>query len=89
MRKHPGALLLGYLGLYALLRFIVEIFRGDVVRGLVFSLETPRLARWFHLPPHEPLFLSVGQLGSLIVIGICALVWTRMRRQAADASDGQ
>jgi hypothetical protein len=33
-----------------------------------------------HLPPKEPLFLSVGQLGSLIVFALCAVVWTRMRR---------
>jgi len=82
VRKHPGALLLTYLGCYALLRFIVEIFRGDVVRGLVFALDTPRLARWLHLPPHEPIFLSVGQLASLIVLGLCVAAWVRLRRQA-------
>ena len=26
-------------------------------------------------PPHEPIFLSVGQLGSLIVLALCAVVW--------------
>jgi phosphatidylglycerol:prolipoprotein diacylglycerol transferase len=80
VRRQPGTLLVVYLGLYALLRFFVEIFRGDVIRGLVFALDTPRLARWLHLPPKEPLFLSVGQLGSLIVFALCAVVWTRMRR---------
>ena len=82
VRKQPGTLLVTYLGLYALLRFFVEIFRGDFVRGLVFSLHTPRLAGWLHLPPQEPLFLSVGQLGSLIVFALCAVVWTRMRKAA-------
>ena len=86
VRRQPGTLLITYLGLYALLRFFVEIFRGDVIRGLVFSLDTPRLARWLHLPPQEPLFLSVGQLGSLIVFGLCALWWTRLRRLSAGAS---
>ncbi|HMF39453.1 MAG TPA: hypothetical protein VKQ32_02105, partial [Polyangia bacterium] len=66
-----------------LLRFIVEMFRGDVVRGLVFAMDTPRLARWLHLPAHEPIFLSVGQLGSLIVGALCVLAWTRLRRPAA------
>jgi phosphatidylglycerol---prolipoprotein diacylglyceryl transferase len=80
VRRQPGTLLVAYLGLYALLRFVVEIFRGDVIRGLVFSLDTHRLAGWLHLPPKEPLFLSVGQLGSLIVLALCAVVWTRMRR---------
>jgi phosphatidylglycerol:prolipoprotein diacylglycerol transferase len=86
VRKQPGTLLVTYLGLYALLRFIVEIFRGDVIRGLVVSLNTPRLARWLHLPAQEPLFLSVGQLGSLIIFALCAVWWTRLRRQSADAS---
>jgi len=82
LRRRPGALLLTYLACYATLRFVVEIFRGDVVRGLVVALETPRLAGWLRLPTHEPLFLSVGQLGSLIVLALCALAWSRLRRGA-------
>ena len=69
--------------LYALLRFVVEIFRGDVVRGLVFALDTPRLAGWLRLPAHEPVFLSVGQLASLIVLALCAVAWVRARRKPA------
>lgn len=83
LRGRPGALLVGYLGLYAALRFVVEMFRGDVVRGLVFAVQTPHLAGWLHLPPAEPIFLSVGQLGSLIVAALCAIAWTRMRRASA------
>lgn len=82
-RRHPGTLLVAYLGLYALLRFVVEMFRGDVIRGLVVALETPRLARLLHLPPHEPIFLSVGQLGSLAVLALCAVAWKRLRRTPA------
>jgi phosphatidylglycerol:prolipoprotein diacylglycerol transferase len=82
VRKHPGALLVAYLGLYAVLRFVVEIFRGDVVRGLVVAFDTPRLARWLHLPPHEPVLLSVGQLASLLLLALCAFAWTRLRRPA-------
>ena len=40
----------------------------------------PRLAGWLRLPAHEPLFLSVGQLGSLIAVALCALAWSRLRR---------
>jgi len=81
VRKHPGALLLTYLGCYALLRFIVEIFRGDVVRGLVVAFDTPRLAGWLRLPAHEPIFLSVGQLASLLVLVLCGVAWARLRRK--------
>ena len=80
VRRHPGALLVTYLGLYALLRFVVEMFRGDVIRGLVVAMQTPRLAGWLHLPPREPIFLSVGQLGSLLVLALCGVVLARMRR---------
>jgi phosphatidylglycerol---prolipoprotein diacylglyceryl transferase len=82
VRKRPGTLLVIYLGLYALLRFVVEMFRGDVVRGLVIAFETPRLAGWLRLPPREPIFLSVGQLGSLIVLALCGVAWTRLRGRA-------
>jgi len=86
LRQRPGALLVAYLGLYALLRFVVEMFRGDVVRGLVFALNTPRLAHWLRLPADEPIFLSVGQLGSLIVVTLAALAWSRLRRPTAATS---
>jgi phosphatidylglycerol:prolipoprotein diacylglycerol transferase len=80
-RKHPGTLLVTYLGLYALLRFIVEIFRGDVIRGVLIAFDTPRLAGRLHLPPHEPIFLSVGQLVSLLLIAGCTYAWIRLRRR--------
>ena len=81
-RRHPGTLLVAYLGLYAALRFVVEMFRGDVIRGLVIAFDTPRLAGLLHLPPREPIFLSVGQLGSLAVLALAAVVWRRLRRSA-------
>jgi phosphatidylglycerol:prolipoprotein diacylglycerol transferase len=83
LRRQPGTLLVTYLGLYALLRFVVEIFRGDVVRGLIIAFDTPRLAGWLHLPPHEPIFLSVGQLGSLIVLALVGVAFRHLRRRAA------
>jgi phosphatidylglycerol---prolipoprotein diacylglyceryl transferase len=77
LRRQPGALLLCYLGLYALLRFVVEIFRGDVLRGFPIELATPRLAGWLGLPSGEPIFFSAGQLGSLITAAAVAasLFW--------------
>jgi phosphatidylglycerol:prolipoprotein diacylglycerol transferase len=86
-RREPGTLLVAYLGLYAFLRFVVEMFRGDVVRGLVIAFETPRLAALLHLPPREPIFLSVGQLGSLAVLALCAVAWKRLRAASAARSD--
>jgi len=85
-RSRPGALLLGYLGLYALLRFIVEIFRGDYARKFVVGFETPRLAAWLHLPPGEPVLLSVGQLVSLLVmLAVGVALFRRWRQQRVTA----
>jgi phosphatidylglycerol:prolipoprotein diacylglycerol transferase len=85
-RRRPGTLLVAYLGLYALLRFIVEIFRGDVVRGIAVAFDTPHLARWLHLPAAEPILLSVGQLLSLLILGGCVYAWMRLRRPRAVAA---
>jgi phosphatidylglycerol:prolipoprotein diacylglycerol transferase len=80
LRRRPGALLLVYLGLYAILRFVVEIYRGDVLRGFLVAFETPRLAAWLGLPPAEPIFFSVGQLGSLVVVAAVAVALARWRQ---------
>ncbi len=72
LRRRPGALLALYLGLYAALRFVVEIFRGDTIRGMLVELHTPRLAARLGLAAGEPLFLSTSQVGS-IAIGILLL----------------
>ncbi|HVY37837.1 MAG TPA: prolipoprotein diacylglyceryl transferase [Polyangia bacterium] len=80
LRRRPGALLTLYLGLYAALRFVVEIFRGDALRGMVLSLRTPGLARRLGLAAGEPLFLSVGQLGSLVIAAVLLTLFVRRRR---------
>lgn len=83
LRRRPGTLLLVYLGLYALLRFVVEIFRGDVLRGFPIELATPRLAGWLGLPPGEPIFFSAGQLGSLLsAAAVAAALVLRARARA-------
>lgn len=66
--RAPGALILVYAGGYALLRFCVEIFRGDSARRYVFEWAAPSLARVLGLPPEAPLLLSVSQLASLLVL---------------------
>ncbi len=80
LRQRPGALLALYLSLYAALRFVVEIFRGDALRGMVLSLQTPRLAGRLGLPAGQPLFLSVGQLGSLAIAAVLLTLAVRHQR---------
>ena len=56
LRRQPGTLLVTYLGLYALLRFVVEIFRGDVVRGLIFASTRPASPAGCTCRPRSPSF---------------------------------
>jgi phosphatidylglycerol:prolipoprotein diacylglycerol transferase len=79
LRRRSGATLLVYLGLYAALRFTVEMFRGDAARRFVAALSTPHLAALLHLPPGEPILLSVGQATSLAAIAIVVAVLVRRR----------
>ena len=81
--RRRGATLLAYLGLYATLRFVVEMFRGDAARRYVAALATPRLAALLHLPAGEPILLSVGQAASLAASAIVA--WALLRRPAASS----
>jgi phosphatidylglycerol:prolipoprotein diacylglycerol transferase len=72
LRARPGALVLTYLAAYAVLRFVVELFRGDFARRYVAELATPRLADLLGVPRGEPLLFSVGQLASVLVLVACA-----------------
>ena len=82
-RPRPGSLLLVYLALYALLRFVVEIFRGDYARGFVIGSTRRASPTCSTFPRTSRCCLSVGQLGSLIVLAMCAVAWVRARRNPA------
>jgi phosphatidylglycerol:prolipoprotein diacylglycerol transferase len=86
LRDRPGALLLAYGTCYALLRFTVELFRGDLARRYVVELSTPRFASWLGVPPGDPVLLSVGQLASLVLLAACAVVALRRRASAPHAA---
>ena len=82
----PGALLLIYAAGYAALRFVVEIFRGDRARGFIAEWRVPALARPLGLPAEHPLFLSVSQFVSLVVLlAVAAVVAWRRRAPGARA----
>jgi phosphatidylglycerol---prolipoprotein diacylglyceryl transferase len=79
--RFPGAVVLIYVMAYALLRFTVEIFRGDNARGYLFNLNLPTLARWLGIPAEQPLALSTAQTLSLVlgVLAAAAYRWLRHR----------
>jgi phosphatidylglycerol:prolipoprotein diacylglycerol transferase len=73
--RRPGLALLTYLGLYALLRFTVEFFRGDAARGV-------------HLEGLLPGGLSTGQITSLLVLVAVLALLPRFLRGPGSASGG-
>ena len=83
--RQPGTLILLYAAFYGLLRFTVELFRGDFARRYLVQLDTPGLARWLGLPAGEPALLSTGQAVSvLIAVGAAVVLVVRARRERAD-----
>lgn len=55
---------------YGVLRFVVEVFRGDPSRGFLTELRVPSIAELLHLPESQPLALSVSQLIALALVGL-------------------
>jgi phosphatidylglycerol:prolipoprotein diacylglycerol transferase len=86
--RRPGGLILLYAASYAALRFVVEIFRGDVFRRYLFELSLPRVATALGLPPDEPLLLSVSQFASVVILAavVGVMAWRRTQRQPTRAA---
>ncbi len=80
--RFPGAVVLIYVMAYSLLRFTVEIFRGDNARGTLFDLTLPALAEWLGLPPAQPLALSTAQALSLVLGLLAAVAFRGLRHRA-------
>jgi prolipoprotein diacylglyceryltransferase len=70
----PGAIVALYAGGYAVLRALVEIWRGDV-RARIADLAAPGLASRLGLPADAPIGISAAQAISILAIGAVAL-WT-------------
>jgi phosphatidylglycerol:prolipoprotein diacylglycerol transferase len=81
-RRAPGTVALAYAFGYGLLRFAVEIFRGDDVRGFLFQARVPGLARALALPATLPLFLSSAQATSLLLMAAAAVAYALLRRRS-------
>ena len=81
-RKFPGAVALGYAGAYGMLRFFIEIFRGDDVRGFLFQARIPSLARVLGLSPTEPIFLSTAQATSIGLMVAAGITYSVLRRRS-------
>lgn len=85
-RRFPGAIALTYAFAYGVLRFVLEIFRGDDVRTLLVTIRWPALARTLGMLPDEPLFVSPAQALSLALVVAAATTAIVLRRRASPTS---
>jgi phosphatidylglycerol:prolipoprotein diacylglycerol transferase len=81
-RKFPGAVALAYAFAYGILRFFIEIFRDDEVRGFLFQVRVPGLSTMLGLPPNDPIFLSTAQATSIALMAAATIVYSILRRRA-------
>lgn len=88
-RRRSGSTFLLYVALYAVARFVVELFRGDADRGYLFELVWPWLANLLRVPPGEPMLLSVAQAVSAGLLLAAVLVWLVRRHRAVVAGPGR
>jgi phosphatidylglycerol:prolipoprotein diacylglycerol transferase len=85
--QRPGTLFLLYATLYGLLRFAVELFRGDFARKYIIHLAMPGLAQRLGLPTAEAMLLSYGQLlSAAIIIGAVGVLLYRRGRGVSSAA---
>jgi phosphatidylglycerol:prolipoprotein diacylglycerol transferase len=88
-RAFPGQIVLSYLILYPAIRFVLEIFRGDSVRGFVVELEG--LSTWlsdllgFGDVSERPLFLSTSQFISVLVVVFAFWLSRRLKNQRLES----
>ncbi|MBR58640.1 MAG: hypothetical protein CMH54_11560 [Myxococcales bacterium] len=82
-KKFHGHIFLSYLMVYPLLRFVIEMFRGDKIRGFLVEIQVPGLAEalGFDAAPNEVLMLTTSQFISLLVVGLAVVMRVRMAKK--------
>jgi len=76
-KRWAGQVLAAYLGLYALVRFTLELFRADPERGYPLAVDWPWLDDLLGRPAASPALLSTSQLISLLLVGVALFLWFR------------
>jgi phosphatidylglycerol:prolipoprotein diacylglycerol transferase len=78
-KRFHGQVILAYVAGYAGLRFLLELFRGDLSRRFLFQLRAPALSEALGLPAADPVLLSTSQLVSLVLLAAALVMWRRQR----------
>jgi phosphatidylglycerol:prolipoprotein diacylglycerol transferase len=75
-RRYVGQLFATWLGGYALVRFALELVRGDLERGFLFEIRWAGLSQALGMPAELPVMLSTSQAIALGMLGTAvALRW--------------
>ncbi|MBN2695034.1 prolipoprotein diacylglyceryl transferase [bacterium] len=78
-KRFNGEIALLYLTIYSIERFIVEIFRGDGVRGYLFKFTSNSINSILGLPEGHPIILTTSQTISLVLISITIFIYKKSR----------
>ncbi|MBN1947347.1 MAG: prolipoprotein diacylglyceryl transferase [Bradymonadales bacterium] len=80
-KRFHGQLLAIWLMAYAVVRLVIELYRGDKVRGFVFEWTLPALNRLLGFPHGEPTMLSTSQAVSLAIGALGVGMYLVLRRK--------
>ncbi len=80
-RRFSGAIALTYAFAYGVLRFAIEIFRGDDLGAFIVEARVPSLARVLGFSPTTPLFLSSAQATALVLVAAASITYALLRRR--------
>jgi phosphatidylglycerol:prolipoprotein diacylglycerol transferase len=83
-KKFHGQVMLHYVMIYPAARFVLEMFRGDAVRGYVAKLSTPGINEALGLDPAVPVMLTTSQFISIIVVATAIVLIFIGKRASAD-----
>jgi phosphatidylglycerol:prolipoprotein diacylglycerol transferase len=83
-KKFDGQVMLHYVMIYPAARFVLEMFRGDAVRGYVARLTTPGINEALGLDPSIPVMLTTSQFISIIVVAASIVLIFVGKRASAD-----
>lgn len=86
-KRFHGQLLAVWLILYSIMRFVIEFYRGDTIRGFLFEVSIPTINRALGIAENEATLLSTSQAIS-IGLGLTGLLMYVVLRQKARAAEG-
>lgn len=83
-KRFHGQVMLHYVMIYPAARFVLEMFRGDAVRGYVARLSTPGINEALGLDPSIPVMLTTSQFISIVVVVASIVLIFIGKRASAD-----